>query len=430
MRTFFATHDLLAVSANLKETALNTEQTLDTGMLCDLGALIAYDRRRESNADEAIGKEEADTLYDLGALASLDLSFSKMQAQHAGLIIAYALGSISTAAAGTGYKHTITPIAGDLDASRSNPSFTMAMRYGKHLLKQRFASALIDSFTLSLKKDSWAQIKASVKSTGKRTTNITEETVNAAYNTTTLTLAANAVAGSTAQERLDNVHFIRAQVPSTLEWKDVSFSVVSAATPAVITIVAPGGVATLVDYKIIYNIAESGDYAWCSFPSRVVEPPLRVTDFSIKFGGKWNGTTLLEGHTMQAEIKSLEWTFTNGIKPEFVPGAGSGVYANRALRDGRTQKISLGRDFRDYIVGMRADLTDTFVLYALAEGSVYDTPHKYTVEIIWPKVGVLAAPQNLDGKRLGEAGDLVVFEDDTYGSVIVNCKNKVATYAA
>jgi len=52
------------------------------------------------------------------------------------------------------------------------------------------------------------------------------------------------------------------------------------------------------------------------------------------------------------------------------------------------------------------------------------------VEIIFPKVGVLNAPLSVDGKRLAEAGDLQVLEDDTYGSVIVKVKNLQATYMA
>jgi hypothetical protein len=52
------------------------------------------------------------------------------------------------------------------------------------------------------------------------------------------------------------------------------------------------------------------------------------------------------------------------------------------------------------------------------------------VEIIFPKVAVLASPISVDGKRLAEAGDLQVLEDETYGSVIVIVQNKVTAYAA
>src|SRR4030042_1168930 len=137
MRSHFVKDDLIAVSAITKETALNTEQTLDTGMLCDLESIPHWDPRRENNADEATGKEDPDAIYDLGGLSSMDMNFTRMQAQHMGFIGAYALGVRSTVAAGaTGYRHTITPITGDLDSVRSNPSFTLAGRYGKHLEKR------------------------------------------------------------------------------------------------------------------------------------------------------------------------------------------------------------------------------------------------------------------------------------------------------
>jgi len=66
----------------------------------------------------------------------------------------------------------------------------------------------------------------------------------------------------------------------------------------------------------------------------------------------------------------------------------------------------------------------------LAEGAVYDSPHKYQSRIVFPKVGVITAPLNVGGKRVAEVGDLRVLEDDTYGSVITKTKNLQSTYAA
>ena len=100
------------------------------------------------------------------------------------------------------------------------------------------------------------------------------------------------------------------------------------------------------------------------------------------------------------------------------------------MREGRTQTLKLDREFRDYILQQHIDDNDTFGVYILCEGAIYDTPHKYQVEIIFPSVAVLTAPLSVDGKRLGEAGDLKVLEDDTYGSVIAKVKNLQATYAA
>jgi hypothetical protein len=425
MRNFMATHNLIAVSANNKETAINTEQTLDTTLLCDMGDVINLEPRRESNAGEATGYEEPDLVYDLGAKSGARFTFNKAQPQHFAFLMAYALGSIATAAAGTGYQHTITPIAGDLDADRSNPSFTAAMRFGSTVLKRRFASMFVDGFTATFSKDEWCKILADIKGTGKVSDNIVEETVNAYADATSLTLAANAVQGASAAARLNNVQRIRVELTAG-QWTEVTYSAVSDATPAVITISAPSVSHVLKDYKILYIPSEA---AWCTFPARVTETPLRVSQMTLKLGGTWDGSAFQGGRSMTAEIKQLEWTFKNGIEPEFVPGAG-GTYAARALREGRTQSIKLDREFREYILQQHIDDNDEFGLYILAEGAVYDSPHKYQVELIFPAVAVLSAPISVDGKRLAEAGDLLVLEDSTYGSVIAKVKNLQATYAA
>ncbi len=425
MRSYMATHDLIAVSATGKETAINTEQTLDTTMLCAIGNVPNLEPRRETNESEATGKEEPDSIYDLGNLANWSPSFDKGQPQHFAFLLAYALGQVVSAAAGSGYQHTITPIDGDLDDSRSLPSFTFASRYGKTVLKRRFASGFVDSVQATFSRDSWCKITGTVKATGKYADNVTEETVEAAKNATTITLAANAVEGASAAERLQNVQRIRVEL-STGVWTEVVYSAVSADTPAVISISAPGATADLVNYKILYVPDET---AWMTFPARVNETPLRVSQMYLTVGGAWNGSAFSGGRQLQASMKELSWTLNNNMEIQFVPGAG-GLYASRAMRGGRSQKISLNREFRDMVMQQHLSDADSLGIYVLAEGAVYDSPHKYQVELIWPKVSVMAAPISVDGKRLAEAGDLQVLEDDTYGSVIAKIKNLQATYAA
>lgn len=427
MRSYLATHNLLAVSANTGETAINTEQTLDTSMLCSLSDIINLDRRRESNENEMTGHEEPDTLYDLGATASYGLNFEKGQPQHFAFLAAYGLGAITTTAQGDGYKHTITPITGDKDDSRSLPSFTAAQRYGSTVLKRRFASNFVDSLTFSFARDSWIKATGSIKASGKSADNIVSETVNAAKQATTLTLAANGVEGATAAERLQNVQAIKVEL-ATGVWTEVAYSAVSAASPAVITITAPGATGDLVNYKILYIEKESG-ISWCTFPNRVVETPLRVSQMTLNVGGTWTGSAFSGGRSVSSELKALEWILNNNLEVQFVPGA-TGDYATRAIRQGRQQKIKLDKDFKDYILQQHIDDNDTMGLYVKAEGALYDATYKYQVELIFPKVAVLASPISVDGKRLSESGDLQVLEDATYGSVIVIVQNLVATYAA
>ncbi len=421
MRNYLANYDQLAVSATLKETALNTEQTLDTSMLVAMATMLQVDPRRESNADELTGKEEPDTVYDLGGLTGGDMNFDKAQAQHFGFGYAYALGSPADGVAwGTGYKHVITPADG-----LTLPSFTAAMRVGKTIFKRRFAGMHVDQLTATFAKDSWAKLALAVKGTGKSSSNITKETVNAAYNAASLTLAANGVQGTSAAERLDNVHNIRVQVPTTGEWVDVVFSAVSDATPAVITITPPGGAATLTDYQIIYSPTAA---AWETFPSRVSEPPLRVTDLVVKLGGKWDGSALVGGHVMAEEIESIEHVLNNQMLIEFRVG-GTGVYANYAVRQGRMQTLRLNRQLRDFILQQRMGDNEYFVAYMKATGAEFETGKNYYVEVVFPRCNVLKAPISVNGKFLAEAGDLVVLQDDTYGSVKVTVANLVTQYA-
>jgi hypothetical protein len=78
-----------------------------------------------------------------------------------------------------------------------------------------------------------------------------EETLIAQKNATSITLAANAVKGSTAAERLVNVRRILVEL-STGVWTAVVYTAVSSATPSVITITAPAGTAGSVSYKVQY----------------------------------------------------------------------------------------------------------------------------------------------------------------------------------
>ena len=135
------------------------------------------------------------------------------------------------------------------------------------------------------------------------------------------------------------------------------------------------------------------------------------------------------GREMDAELKSIEWTLNTNMDIEFVPGAG-GAYASAAFRNGRVQTIKVDREFRNYILQQHIDDSETLGLYVLAEGAVYNSPHKYQVELMFPDVAVVTAPISVDGKRLAEAGDLLVLEDDTYGSVIAFVKNVQSAYAA
>ena len=223
IRNFLASHNLLAVSARRQEPAINTEQELDTLLLADLNTVLNYQAVKFANRDELTGKEEADRLYDLGGKVAGTLSFTRAQPQHFAFLLAYGLGEVTTAALGaTGFRHTIRPRYGEVDAARSNPSFTAAMRLGSQVLKRRFTSCFVDQVKVEFPKDGWAKISGAVKGTGKVGDNTCLEEVAAPYNAGSLTLAANGVAGESAGERFANVQAVQVLNPATLAWDEVS----------------------------------------------------------------------------------------------------------------------------------------------------------------------------------------------------------------
>lgn len=426
IRNFLATHNLLAVSATQQETAINQEQELDTSFLVDLNTVINYRALKTANRDEITGKEEADRLYDLGGTVAGSLALSRAQPQHFAFLLGFALGEVNTLSVGnSGYLHTIKPRSGEVDPARSNPSFTAAMRFGRQVMKRRFASCFVDQVRVEFAKDGWAKISGGVKGTGKVTENTEVEDVTAAYNTNSLSLAENGVEGSSAAERLANVQAIKVLNPATQAWDEVSYTAVSADSPAVVTIDPPGGSSSLTPYRIYYLPRESG---WMAFPDRVEEPPLKVSQLTVNLGGRWTGNSFTGGYTLAAELRRVLWNFRNHLSPERTPGGGD--WANRAFRTGREQKLTFDRDFRDFLVGQSLKDNDYFGIYLKAVGPEFEPGVPYQVEIIFPRVAVSAAPVRVAQRRLAEEVEFAVLEDDTYGSVIVQVQNQVSSYAA
>lgn len=424
IRSNHANHNLVAVSAGYRETGINVWQTLDTTLAVDIGDIIDLDPRRKTNANEATGLEEADQIYDLGNTASTKFNFKMAQPHQIAFLLSYFFGVCSTTAAGIGYLHTITPIAGDLESNRSNPSFPAMQRLGKTIMKRKFYSMFVDSFTMSFKKDDFVTISGDIKGTGKYVSNVTEETLSAPGNAASITLAANGVQGADAAGRLENVQRIRAELAAGI-WTEVSFSAISAATPAVITITPPGGSATPVNYKVLYLPTE--DTSW-TFPARLQESPLRVAELQVNVGGTWNGTTFQGGRLISPDINAVDWKGSNKLKIEFVPGAG-GAYASSCIRSGREQTLSLDRKMREAILQQHMISNEQFGARLLVEGMNYDAGNTYQAEVIFPKLAVMKAPVKVADKIIGETGDLQVLEDATYGSVIIRIKNLQPRYA-
>jgi len=427
IRNFLATHNLLAVSAGRQEAAINVEQELDTTMLADLGSVLNYQAQRFPNREELTGKEEADRLHELGGTVAGSLSFSRAQPQHFAFLLAYGLGEVATAAAGTtGFRHTLRPLSGEVDAARSNPSFTAALRFGRQVLKRRFASCFVDQLRGEFAKGGWAKISGTVKGSGKMEDNSQVEQVTAAFNASSLTLAANAVAGENGAERLSNVQAVQVLNPGSQSWDEVTYLEVSATTPGVIGIVPPGSSGALAVYRIFYL---PPDRDWMDLPDWVEEPPLKVSRLEVTLGGRWDGSAFQGGHSMAAELRAVTWTLKNNLTPESTPGAGVD-YANRAFRTGREQTLKFDRDFRDFLLAQYLKDNSTLAIRLLAQGPEFEPGRRYQVELVFPRVAVLSAPVKVNQRRLGEEVQFAVLEDDSFGSVVAYVQNQVSGYAA
>ena len=77
------------------------------------------------------------------------------------------------------------------------------MRFGRQVMKRRFASCFIDQIRMDFARDGWAKINGTVKGSGKVVDNTQVEEVAAADNATSLTLAVNGVAGETAGREIE-----------------------------------------------------------------------------------------------------------------------------------------------------------------------------------------------------------------------------------
>ena len=435
MRSPQAKHNLMAMSAYARETALNTEQALDMSLLMGMEAVFNIEPRLIPNSDEATGTEEPTAVYDQGRRAGASWGFKRAQPHQLAAMLVYGLGQCSSSdVAGStgGRKHVFTPLEGYLDGARGLPSFTAAQRYGKTILKRRIASCFVDSLTINCPKDDFIQATAALKATGKVTSNMQEEPVTGLDNATELTLAANAVNGSTAAERLANVQQIIAEYPAGSGiWVPVTYTAASADTPAVITIESLGGAGDSTTYKVFYADAEPGD-DWRTFPARPTETPLKVSELSVIVGGTWDGSAISGGRTLSSEIKSMGWTLNNNVEVESTPGGGAD-YANRALRGERSQKLTLGREFWDAVWQELRLLTNTtFSVYMKAEGALLNAGEaaRYTLGMCWPLCALVGSPIAADGARLAETPDIQVLQDATHGSIYAWVINKATTYAA
>ncbi len=414
-RNYIAKYNRVAFSLETAETAINTEQTLDSTLdALNLGSLPLPERRREDDVEEMTGYEERTKLYNLGRTVEWNIESDRMTPAVALLLCGYALGEVDSAAAGGGKKHTITPTS-DMDPK----TFTAMCYFGKQVYLNRYASLAVNTVSMTFEKDSFVKVSGQCLGTGKVSTDRTRETVEALDKATEI-LVSTAV----LDDDYLNVNEVKAEL-STGVWYDVT---VTGCSGTAISITAPGDTSTLINYDCTYRT----DEAWSTFPSTVVEDTarLRVSDLGVVVGGTWDGTNFKGGRTLSKELKTVSWDLNNNLEVSFTPGAATGDYANDIERGGRDQTVRISRKMYDAIFEQYVEDGDTLGIHLKCEGVEYEDGHKYTVEFIFPAVGLKEVRPGIDGRKLSEDIELLVLEDATYGSVRVIVKNEVASCAA
>lgn len=184
------------------------------------------------------------------------------------------------------------------------------------------------------------------------------------------------------------------------------------------------GVRSADTYKIVNR-------AWLPLSqSKVDEPPLRCNQVEVILGGVFDGTNFLGGRRLGNEINSLEWNAQGNLDIPFL--AGDKDYASAVDRGDRAQTLKISRRMVDAIhqALLESGEPEYFALRFTAEGPEYEDGYTYLARITFPRVALQSAAAGLEGKKLAETLELPVLSHPTHGSVIVEVRNKVATYAA
>ena len=414
----------LAVFRDREDPKGTPETTHGVSLDLDGGSGLGLNRTIEDNHDQITGVEGATEIFYSGHTAAGKLSQKRVKPDFLAFVLAHFFGACtSTSAGASAYRHTITPLA-ELD----HPSFTLLQRRGNSILKERFAGNHIEGFTLELS-ESWASLSAEVKGWGKREVNYTREVIAAPANSTSITLAANAVEGASAAERKENVFRVRAKNVGSEVWTLPGVSAVSGATPAVISLgTAVGASSTPIAFQVDYLPKEPG---WCVFPGPVDESPLKLTEAKVVVDAYFNGTGLVGGEVISADVVGFSIAGANNLVIKQAPDGSGSLSAAQSLRGGRQVTIKLAEKLKSTIRQWQLDHADTerLAVALVLQGAEIDPGGaRFGAELIFPCCGILAAPMAAHDKFLSQEGDLIVLDDGTYGGVIIRCYNQQTGY--
>lgn len=391
-------------------------------MPLDSGSFLGLKRATEDDSNEIAGREGPSQLFRTGYTTEGKLKQKRARPDFCLWTLANYFGSASAESAGAGaYKHTISPLDGP-----DHVAFTLCQRRGESVMKERYSHNLIKGFTLSLG-ESWVGVETEVIGAGKRDVNYLKDVVQAAENATALTLAANAVEGDNAAERLENARLVRVKKCGEQQWTTVAATAVSGATPAVIEITPPGSGAGNINYEIYYHPAEA---SYFNPPATLDESPLRLAEARVVLDGHFDGSDVLGGIDIGSDLISCEVSGQNEIAIEHVPDGSGALFAAQSHRIGRDISIKTTRRFRDIVRQVHADDNENISALLRIRGA--EIPGSggvnYGLDLIFPCVGIVDAPIIVKDKVLAEEGDLRALVDPVYGVGRVIGWNTVSQY--
>ena len=129
----------------------------------------------------------------------------------------------------------------------------------------------------------------------------------------------------------------------------------------------------------------------------------------------------------------MEWTYSNSLEAGFL--AGDRDYAASLEKGQPEQTLKLDRKMKDAVYQAMMETADGleaeyFAVKLSGEGAEYETGYTYYWEVVFPKCALLNANPALEGEKINESAEVAILSDETYGSVVVKVRNKVAAYAA
>ena len=425
-RNIFENFNQLVVSSELRQSGINQPAALDKRFNFEKGNILQVEPQFEIAEDEVTGYEEAtDIDYRGDRIGGFNLSFPKAQIQHLQHILGFAYcGSYEFIGVGSdGTKSVLTP--GDA----IEPYLFSAMFQESELQKTLFASLAYENFDIVFEKEKFVKASAAVRGTGYNEKNWKREKVT--------------TQSAVGSELLVSTNILNNDIKSVREilmkknngsWSKITASSVGEKTIRLSEQFSDGTGER--EFQITY---EPTGISWASTEiSRIKETPLLTSSLSVIIGGKFDKTllTISGGVELNREIRNLTYHYEQQLTIEARPCASGDnpYFANYMVRMPRKQTLTLERDAVNLLMQTYMELKENISFKIVCEGVEFEPGVKYSLVIIFPRVGITKSPRSVDNSMMKETVTLEILED-TAGleksvyAILVNKQEKVAALA-